>query len=215
MDWAFRALTLGLIPLVSAGFCIYREHLPIREILEIALCSACLSAGVFGIQFISSFEQVLGLLLLLAVSSVLYLKEIAIPLVIIADLLKHMQRDGQVIAKLRLARIFAGGSTAVNAGTLALSMWCVLLGVQPSNRAIVVEFCTLANVYMEAKCFLFRQSYCGRIFQKTQRVRPFRPKILTVMSPVESFLAVSLNLTHPSDQIRNSTEGTARPPTSN
>jgi hypothetical protein len=188
LEFMFYTLTLAGISFACAGFCIYRHKFYLRDRIEILLSSALVVGGILSAQFIGNIQQAFVVLGSICFSVIWYLRQGIILVVMVTNLMRQMESEPLVIAKVRLSRNFVVSSCCVMLLTMTAGSVAAGLEFQKWICVLVVEIGMLTNTALQLKYFLLRKKYGGseEIEGKKRPVK--RPAVLS--DPVRSGLVV-------------------------
>jgi hypothetical protein len=188
LEFAFYTMTLAGVAFACAGFCIYRQKFYWRDRLEIVLSSALVTGSILSVEFIANIQQAFVVLGLICFSVIWFMKQGVISIVMVTTLMKQMESEPQVIAKVKLSRNFVVASCLTMLGTLTIGSVAAGLEFRKSICALIVELGMLVNTALQLKYFLLRKTYYGCAADEGPKRRTRKPVVLT--DPVRSELAV-------------------------
>jgi hypothetical protein len=173
---AFYALTLTGTAFACAGF-------RLRDRAEIHLSSALITGTMLSVRGVANIQQAFAALGLICFSVVWCL------IVMVATLMRQMESEPVVMAKVRLSRNFVVASCCVMLGTMTAGSGAVGVELQKWICALIVEIGMPTNTALQLKYFLLRKKTYGGSVESAGKRRPVkRPAVLT--DPVRSRLVV-------------------------
>jgi hypothetical protein len=188
LEFAFYTLTLAGGAFACAGFCRYRQKFYLGDRLKVIFSSALVTGSILSVEFIANIQQAFVVLGLLSFSVIWFLKQGVISLVIVTTIMKQMENEPQVIAKVRLSRNFVVASCLTMMVTLTAGSVAAGVELQKWVCAVIVEVGMLMNTGLQLKYFLLRKTYYGSGADEVRRRCFKKPAMLT--DPVRSGLFV-------------------------
>jgi hypothetical protein len=161
LEFAFYSLTFAGLSFASAGFCIFRQKFAAWDRLEMGLSSWLMTGSILMAQWVSDLKQALVLFGAICFGIWWFLKQGIISLIIVITLMKEMESEPQVIAKVRLSRNFLCTSFLTMIGTMFVSSVVAGLDYRQSICATVLEFGLYINSCLQLHFFLLRKQYYG------------------------------------------------------
>jgi hypothetical protein len=188
LEFLFYTLTLVAISFACAGFCIYRQKFFWYDTLEIIAASALVVGSMLCAQLVSDIKEAFFLLGIICFGILWFLKQGIISVVVLIGVIRQMQSDSQVIAKVSLARNFVVSSFLTVFVTLLISSVIAGLDAPKVIASVFLEVGMLFNSALNLHFFLLRDVYAGKGRWGTERIR-YR-KAVVMMDPTRASLVM-------------------------
>jgi hypothetical protein len=188
LEFGFYSLTLAGISFACAGFCIFRQKFYFRDRIEILLSAGLVTGSILSSKFIGNIQQAFIVLGFICFSVVWYLKQGIISIVMVINLMKQMESEPLVIAKVRLSRNFVVSSCCVMLVTMTAGSVAAALEFQKLICALIIEIGMLTNTALQLNYFLLREKYTGS--EEIEGTRPPAKRPAVLRDPVRSGLVV-------------------------
>jgi hypothetical protein len=192
-EFTFYTLTLAGISFACAGFCIYRQKFRPVDRLEIVGSAMLVTGSILSVQLVSSIQHAFLVLGSICFSVMWYLKQGIMSIVIVTQLLRHVQGDPQVTAKVTLSRNFVVDSATSFFLTLAVSSLAVGIDLQKWICATILEVGMIANTLLQMCYFLLRKKYVADEADAVDDSKPIITRPVVVVEPARTRLVM---LTH-------------------
>jgi hypothetical protein len=190
LEFAFYTFTLAAISYVCAGFCIYRQKFHMRDRIELSMSAMLVTGSILSVQFISDIQTAFFLLGLICFSILWYLKQGVMSIVMVTGLMRQMESEPQVVAKVTLSRNFVVRSCLIVFLTLLSSSVAVGLDFHNWICATILEAGMILNTIMQLKYFLLRKKYVGDAADSVERRKRMVRRPAVIVDPVRSALVI-------------------------
>lgn len=146
-----------------AGWCIFRDSMPLSEFLRIILCNLILVFGFWPSKYITSLKEVALSVVLLSIGSIVFLRIITDYIIMLSNLEERIS-DGQQVLKRKVSLVTRFTSSFFFFGlsysifyilSISFNLWDIL-------GDIIIELGFVILSFIELYFFLIRQSYEGK-----------------------------------------------------
>jgi hypothetical protein len=148
------------------------------------------TGSILSVQFISDIQAAFFLLGVICFSILWYLKQGVMSIVMVTGLMKQMESEPQVVAKVTLSRNFVVRSCLIVFVTLLSSSVAVGLDFHNWICATILEAGMILNTIMQLRYFLLRKKYVGDVADSVERSKRTVRRPAVIVDPVRSALVI-------------------------
>lgn len=180
LDILYYTVYLSAMAFVGTGWCIFRQTIPRRTVVEIIMASLATTVGVIMVRRVDCILQFVVCILVAGIGVIVYCKMIFVDVIIMGRLLEELKQT-QLSMKISLARgyVVRNFVTTVLAAVLA----GVMISLQTRILAVTIVFETmfLVGSIQQMMCFMFRKKYMGKETGKDALPRARADKVAVLM----------------------------------
>ena len=158
LDLLYYASYLCAMAFVGTGWCIFRQMITRRLVIEVVVSSLATTLGVIMMRQVSCILGFVACLMLAGVGAIAYCKLIFVEVIILRRLLDEL-KETQVKMKIRLAWDYLVKNFVTTIIAVVSAGIMISLQVRTVAVMIVFEAIFVIGSLQQMKCFMFRKKY--------------------------------------------------------